>query len=100
MLGEQGFVGFAIYYAMVGLTLLTLRRLKKRWRDHEGMAWLAALANALMTAIAVFLAGGAFVGIAYQPFIFYMISITVAIDQYAARVVQNQPKKVKGRALS
>jgi putative inorganic carbon (HCO3(-)) transporter len=100
MLGEQGFVGFAIYYAMVVLTLLTLHRLKKTWRNHEGMAWLVALANTLMTAIAVFLAGGAFVGIAYQPFIFYMISMTVAIDQYAARVIQNQPKKVKGRTTS
>jgi putative inorganic carbon (HCO3(-)) transporter len=50
----------------------------------------------------VFLAGGAFVGIAYQPFIFYMISLTVAIDQYAARVQHEQREQLKaaGRALS
>lgn len=98
VLGEQGIVGFAIYYLMVGLAIFKLIRLKKTWKDDPGMGWIAALANALLTSIVVFLAGGSFVGIAYQPYIFYMISLTVAIDQYAARVVRDQ-LKVKGRAL-
>jgi probable O-glycosylation ligase (exosortase A-associated) len=97
VLGEQGYVGFAIYFAVVTLALLKLLKLKKTWRDHAGMSWIAGLANALLTSILVFLAGGAFVGIAYQPFIFYMISLTVAIDQYAARVERDQIK-VKGSA--
>jgi putative inorganic carbon (HCO3(-)) transporter len=84
-LGEQGFVGFAIYFAIIGLTLLKLYKLKKAWENDPGLGWLGALANAMMTSIAVFLAGGAFVGIAYQPFIFYMVSLTVALDQYAVR---------------
>jgi probable O-glycosylation ligase (exosortase A-associated) len=86
VLGEQGMVGFAIYFTIIVLALLTLRKLKKAWRNDPGMAWVVALADALMTSILVFLAGGAFVGIAYQPYIFYMVSLTVAIDQYAARV--------------
>lgn len=96
VLGEQGIPGLIMYLSMIVLTLLTLRRLKKAWRDHPGMAWLAALADALTTSIVIFLAGGAFVGIAYQPYIFYMMSLTVAIDQYARRVAQGQLKE-KGR---
>lgn len=99
VLGEQGIVGFAMYYLMIGLALFKLIRLRKTWKDDEGMGWVAALANALLTTIVVFLAGGSFVGIAYQPYIFYMVSLTVAIDQYAARVVRDQ-LKIKGRALS
>jgi putative inorganic carbon (HCO3(-)) transporter len=58
--------------------LLKLRKLKKRWRKRSGhSAWLAELADALISAILVFMTGGAFVGIAYQPFIFYMIGLTV-----------------------
>jgi putative inorganic carbon (HCO3(-)) transporter len=91
MLGEQGIFGFIIYFSILALVLLKLHRLKKTWRKNEEMAWLVALANAMMTSIMVFLAGGAFVGIAYQPFIFYLISLTVAIDQYAARVEKAQP---------
>lgn len=96
VLGEQGIPGFIMYMSAIVLSLLKLHSLKRQWRDHAGMAWLAALANALFTSIVVFLAGGAFVGIAYQPFIFYLISLTVAIDQYAARVRRDQLKE-KGR---
>jgi hypothetical protein len=56
------------------------------------MAWVVALSDALTAAILVFLAGGAFVGIAYQPYIFYMVSLTVAIDQYARRAAREQLK--------
>jgi putative inorganic carbon (HCO3(-)) transporter len=99
VLGEQGYLGFAMYFAMVVLALLKLRKLKKTWRDHPGMEWIAALANAMMTSIIVFLAGGAFVGIAYQPYIFYLLSLTVAIDQYTVRV-QRDSIKERGRLQS
>lgn len=98
VLGEQGMFGFVIYFLMVGLALLKLIKLKRAWKNDPGMAWIAGLANAMMTSIFVFLAGGSFVGIAYQPYIFYMLSLTVAIDQYAARVMRDQ-LKAKGRAI-
>lgn len=99
VLGEQGIVGFVIYFSIILLTLLKLRKLKKTWHMRQGMAWLTGLADALMTSTLVFLAGGAFVGIAYQPFIFYMVSLTVALDQYSARVERDQ-FKVKGHVTS
>jgi putative inorganic carbon (HCO3(-)) transporter len=102
LLGEQGFFGFALYFAIIAIMVFKLLKLKKAWRNHEGMGWLSDLANAMLTAVMVFLAGGAFVGIAYQPFIFYVISLTVAIDQYAARVQHEQREQLKaaGRARS
>lgn len=102
VLGEQGIPGFLMYFLAISISLLKLRALKKRWREHAGMGWLVALADALTMSIIVFLAGGAFVGIAYQPFIFYMMSMTVAIDQYSARVERAQLKehKAKGRVAA
>lgn len=96
ILGEQGIPGFIMYFLMISLSLLKLHGLKRAWKDHPGMDWLVALADALNSAIIIVLVGGAFVGIAYQPFIFYMVSLTVAIDQYAARVKREQLKE-KGR---
>jgi len=98
VLGEQGIVGFAIYFLTVGLALTRLTKLKRTWRNDPGMDWVAGLANAMVTSIVVILAGGSFVGIAYQPYLFYMLSLTVAVDQYAARVVRDNLKQ-KGRAL-
>jgi putative inorganic carbon (HCO3(-)) transporter len=99
VLGEQGIPGFILYFLAIFSSLLKLRSLKRRWRDHGGMEWLTQLADALSTSIFVFLAGGAFIGIAYQPFIFYMMSLTVAIDQYAARVERDQ-LKIKQRVAA
>jgi len=98
VLGEQGIPGFAMYFMMVGLALFKLTRLKRTWRDDPGMGWVSGLANAMLTSIVVILAGGSFVGIAYQPYMFYMLSLTVALDQYAVRVMRDQLKQ-KGRAL-
>lgn len=100
VLGEQGIPGFVMYLAMIIITLRKLSRLKKQWRDHMGMTWLSALADALINSITVFLVGGSFVGIAYQPYIFYMIGLTVAIDQYSARVEKElRLKKLRERQL-
>lgn len=93
VMGEQGIPGFFIYFLAILLAILKLNSLKKKWNNHIGMAWLGNLSDALITSILIFLAGGAFVGIAYQPFIFYLLSLTVAIDQYAARVEREQLKK-------
>jgi probable O-glycosylation ligase (exosortase A-associated) len=98
VLGEQGFPGFAMYFSMILIALVKLRKLKKKWAKHPGMAWLVSLADALTSAILIFLAGGAFVGIAYQPFIFYMLALTVAIDQYSARVERENQVKAKAQA--
>lgn len=93
VLGEQGIVGFVMYMAIILITLFNLRKLKRKWKEHDGMKWISALASALSIAILVFMAGGAFVGIAYQPFIFYMFSLTVALEQYSLRVDQAEKKK-------
>lgn len=90
MLGEQGIPGFIIYYLLIILALLKLHSLKRKWRNHAGMAWLSDLADAMISAIIVFLAGGAFIGVAYQPVIFYLLSLTVAMDQYTVRVEKEQ----------
>lgn len=92
MLGEQGFFGFTIYFVAIGLAVLKLLKLKRRWHNHPGLGWIAGLANSIITSIAVFLAGGSFVGVAYQPYIFYLLGLTVAIDQYALRVVREESK--------
>lgn len=98
ILGEQGIVGFVVYFMMILIALLKLRRLRLTWQKHPGLAWLADLAEALSSSILIFLAGGTFVGIAYQPFIFYVVGVTIAMDAYAQRVTQaRKSEDKKGR---
>ena len=97
VLGEQGIPGAFMYFAMILYSLMRLNSLKKKWRAEPGMAWVVGLADALISSIVVFLVGGSFVGIAYQPYIFYMIGLTVAIDQYSARVERDLKRNDMGR---
>ena len=107
VLGEQGFPGLIIYLSMFILALLKLRNMKKQWRGYQDLNWLVALAEALTASIIIFMVAGAFVGIAYQPFIFYMVSLSVALDQYSLRVDQQRRRqqhllqgKLTGRAIA
>lgn len=93
VLGEQGIPGFLMYFSIVLIALARLRAVKKAWAGTPGMAWLVSLAEALTNSILVFLAGGAFVGIAYQPFVFYMIGLTVAVDLHSRRVQAEVKRK-------
>jgi putative inorganic carbon (HCO3(-)) transporter len=97
VLGEQGIPGVVMYFSMILISLLKLRKLKKRWSKDPELGWLAELADALTSAILVFMTGGAFVGIAYQPFIFYMISLTIALEHHVAQVQRENQLKLKGR---
>lgn len=97
VLGEQGIVGFAIYFSTILLALLKLRALRKKYAGASGMEWVHDLADGLTSSILVFLAGGLFVGIAHQPFVFYLLGLCVALDQYARRVELNTDLEKTGR---
>lgn len=85
VLGEQGIVGFSIYFLIILLTWLKLRKIRQAYAGHPELRWAGALAVSLSDAILVFLAAGAFIGIAYQPYIFYLVALGVCLDQYLAR---------------
>jgi probable O-glycosylation ligase (exosortase A-associated) len=75
VLGEQGWLGAALWLAIqaIGLIQLELIRWRLRNSKHPEDRSDFALANALQIAHIVYLIGALFVGIAYQPFIFYLI---------------------------
>ena len=52
----------------------------------DAQQWQAPLANALQQAQAIYLVGGAFVGIAYQPFILMLIGLQCGLWSYLRRL--------------
>ena len=86
MLGEQGFPGLAIWLLINLIGLVRMEVLRRRYRDPASeLAWAGALAAALQNAHLVYLAGGAFVGIALNPFVFMLIGAQIGLDTYLAR---------------
>jgi putative inorganic carbon (HCO3(-)) transporter len=92
MLGEQGYPGLAIFLLLTGVTFVKLRRLAKKTRNHPELGWIAGLADALQSGLAVFMISGAFVGIAFQPMYWYFIAMGVSLNAYMWRVENQQPE--------
>ncbi|MFT3976784.1 MAG: putative O-glycosylation ligase, exosortase A system-associated [Sphingomonas bacterium] len=84
MLGEQGYPGLALWLAINVIGLIRMEMLRRRYREGE-LAWGGALAGALQHAHLIYLLGGAFVGIAFQPFIYMLIGAQIGLDTYLTR---------------
>lgn len=87
MLGEQGWLGLALWLALQVSGLWQMERLRRRWkgRDHPGERWQAPLAAALQHAQLIYLLGSAFVGIAFLPFPVMVIGLQCGLWSYLKR---------------
>ncbi len=88
VLGEQGWPGLVLWLWLHLSGLWQMERIRRRWKNREGPdeQWQAPLANALQQAQIVFLVGGAFVGIGYQPLILVMVAIQCGLWTYLRRI--------------
>ncbi len=94
MLGEQGWPGLFIWLLLQGMGVWQMERLRWRFaaREDGKASWQWGLATALQQAQIIYLVGAAFVGIAFQPFIFMLIGLQCALWIYVQRV-EYAPRK-------
>ena len=85
MLGEQGWPGLILWLAIHLGGLISMERLRSRTRRDPERAWLSELAAALFQGHIVYLIGAAFVGIAFQPFVYMLVGAQIGLATYAAR---------------
>ena len=98
MLGEQGWPGLFLWLSLQALGVWQMERI--RWRfarknseGEEGKAsWQWGFATALQQSQIVYLVGAAFVGIAYQPFIFMLIGLQCGLWSYVKRTTRTEVK--------
>jgi probable O-glycosylation ligase (exosortase A-associated) len=102
MLGEQGWPGLALWLWLQGLGVWQMERIRWRYarkdpgREGGRSTWQWSLATALQQAQLTYLVGAAFVGIAYQPFIFMLIGLQCALWSYVRRT-EDAPRKAQFR---
>jgi probable O-glycosylation ligase (exosortase A-associated) len=98
MLGEQGWPGLALWLWLQGLGVWQMERIRWRYAKREGgrATWQWSFATALQQSQLTYLVGAAFVGIAYQPFIFMLIGLQCALWSYVKRT-EDVPRKARFR---
>jgi putative inorganic carbon (hco3(-)) transporter len=79
VLGEQGFVGLAIFLMLCAATLLTAQSVIRAARKRADLAWAGDLAAMLQVSFCGFATGGAFLGLAYFDLPYHLMSIVVIL---------------------
>jgi putative inorganic carbon (hco3(-)) transporter len=93
VLGEHGYVGFAIFALMLATMFVSMVRLRRKTRGIPELEWLHDLMKALLMGTFIYLCGGAFIGIAFQPPLYYFMAIIISATQYYARATQHLPAR-------
>jgi probable O-glycosylation ligase (exosortase A-associated) len=91
VLGEQGFVGLAIFLALGIATLLKAEEIRKVTVRIPELKWLRDLANMVQLSILGFAVCGLFLGLAYFNFYYMLIAVVVGADSVLQRVRVEQP---------
>jgi len=99
MLGEQGYLGLALWLSISFIGLFRMEMLRRRYGKETGeMAWVAPLAGALQSGHLVYMLGAGFVAIAFQPFVFMLIGMQIGLDTYLARLRSEEAFRPMRRA--
>lgn len=108
VLGEQGWIGLGIFAALIVLSLSQLQTVARRTNKIEEMAWAREMAFALQIALLTLLACGAFIGIAFQPMLYYLFAISACLREHVRQVERqgnmlitnrNDNRRFKGQSL-
>jgi probable O-glycosylation ligase (exosortase A-associated) len=98
ILGELGYPGLILFMLIVLTTIGSLMAVKKAASDD----WTKDLATCTLVALLVYLAAGAFIGVAFQPFFYYLASIAVILQNLQARqsmIRLHAPDPTAGRSV-
>lgn len=82
VLGEQGVFGFIVYFSIMLLMFFQLGKISRAVRNRPELLWLSDLALKMRLAQMVMLVSGVFIGIAFQPSMFYLVAATVSLSAF------------------
>ncbi|MGQ0558804.1 MAG: DUF5935 domain-containing protein [Sphingosinicella sp.] len=86
MLGEQGWPGLFLFVLIHVTGLVRMEIIRRRYRSRaDGLEWVAPLATALQHFQIVYLVGGLFVAVAWQPFMWMAIGAQLGLDRWVVR---------------
>lgn len=85
VLGEHGYVGVVIFGLIIVVMFANFRKVATAKDESPEALWSAGLSRALTISALVYLAGGAFIGIAFQPFLYYLVAISISMRELVHR---------------
>jgi probable O-glycosylation ligase (exosortase A-associated) len=88
ILAELGFLGILLFASLVFVTLKYLREVRRTQLSSQ-QKWFSDTGIYLRFSLLVYLVGGLFIGIAFQPYLYYVVALAVALNNLAQRLKAN-----------
>jgi putative inorganic carbon (hco3(-)) transporter len=89
MLGEQGWFGFGLFLGLIAVSFLTQQNVVRRTKRIPEMLWCRELAIALQVSLVTMLACGAFIGVAFQPMLYYLFAISACLGNHVRQALRS-----------
>jgi len=90
VLGDNGFVGLAIYLAILVVVFRNCFRIKRLTRNNPNMAWASDMADMILLSLFVFCVGGAALSMAYYDVFFIWAGLLSALLFHLRQALQAQ----------
>jgi len=79
MLGEQGFVGLAMFLGLLIMTWLKCSAVIRVARRNADLGWARDLAAMVQVSVIGYMSAGAFLGLAYFDYAYHLIAVAVVV---------------------
>ena len=91
-----------IFVMMIATFYINSYRIFKRYRADAALHWASSLAWYLMASVTVYLAGGSFIEIGFQPFLYNMLAAGIVLRECARKLETNvePPVDALGQPIS
>jgi len=99
VLGDHGFFGFGLYFAMLGSTLVMMRRVRKAARTVPALAWSAELVTMMQVSFLAFFVSGIALSMAYYDLVFLFVGIVLAMDRMVGDYKKSPEAAVQAAAV-
>ncbi len=91
VLGDNGFVGLALYLILLGLAFRRTVQIKHVARGRQDLDWAKDLANMIQLSLLAFCLGGVALSLAYYDLLFIHLGLLVALRDVLLRSASSDP---------
>ena len=100
VIGEHGFVAFAVWLSMLGLGVANTIRVIRATRGVAGMEWAYDLAKMSQVSIVAYLTAGAFLSMSYYDYFLTILVLIAALRLRVAETLPSLPRAQPARVLA
>ena len=89
-LGEHGYPGLVMYFAVLSLSVLNMSRVIRRCKENLELLWIGDLARASQISLIIIMVCGNFIDASFSFLIWDIVALTICLSAHLQRVVSDK----------